>query len=139
MGYKVTGRLKIDLSDIGTDNNGNAFFAELQHPKLLTFDQKVELRKFQQIEKKKKTNPDGTVEEIDLTPDEQEENARRILAFKDYIQSFLRAWNLLDIDDETKIVPVEGKPFQRVPSEVTEKIFQEFSNAMQQSSDETKN
>jgi hypothetical protein len=124
MGYKVTAQLTIDLSDLGEDQNGTPFFVKIQHPRLLTWDQKMESAKFQV--------PEGTV----LTPEQIKE---RSADMKNYVRSFIKAWNLLDMDTEQPLAVTDGTALDKVPGEVMERILMEFQKQAIQQNDETKN
>lgn len=111
MGYKVTARLKIDLSDIGTDNNGVPFFVEIKNPKLMTWEQKMDMSKF------------GVAEGQVLTP---EETAIRGKMMQEYAQKIITSWNLLDMSTDQPIPFNDSSALSKVPSEVVEKIFASF-------------
>lgn len=124
MGYKVTAQLHIDLSDIGEDQNGTPFFVKIQHPRLLTWDQKMESAKFKV--------PEGTV----LTPEQIKEQSNDM---KSYIKSFIKAWNLLDMNTEQPISIADGTALDKVPGEVMERILLEFQKYAVKQDEETKN
>lgn len=112
MGYKFTNKVRIDLSELGTDNNGNAFYVEIRNPKLMTWEQKMEMSKF------------GIAEGQKLTP---EETAERGKMMQEYAQKLILSWNLIDMETEQSIPFNDQDALKRVPSEVVEKIFAEFA------------
>lgn len=81
MGYKLTNKVRIDLSDLGTDQNGNAFFVEIRNPKLLTWEQKMEMSKF------------GIAQGENLTPEQMTERGKMM---QEYAQKLILSWNLLN-------------------------------------------
>lgn len=111
MGYLLTNKVRIDLSDLGTDNNGNPFFVEIRNPKLMTWEQKMEMSKF------------GVAEGEVLTP---EKTAERGIMMQDYAKSIILSWNLLDMETEQPISITSEDALKRVPSDVVERIFAEF-------------
>ena len=120
MGYKFTNKVRIDLSELGTDNNGNSFYVEIRNPKLMTWEQKMEMGKF------------GVAEGQVLTP---EETAERGKMMQEYAQKLILSWNLIDMENE-QIIPFNAEDaLKKVPSEVVEKIFAQFN----QEDPETKN
>lgn len=113
MGYLLTNKVKIDLGDLGTDNNNVPFFVEIRNPKLMTWEQKMELSKF------------GNVVGQVLTP---EQTAERGIQMQDYAKSIITSWNLLDMNNPEQTVPINADDaLKRVPSDVVERIFKEFA------------
>lgn len=111
MGYKNTAKIRVDLSDLGTDNQENPFFAEIQNPKLLTWPQKMEAAKF--------AVPKDKV----LTP---EETAEMTKGMKEYVFGFIKSWNLISLVDEQPVKLESPAALDLVPSEVVERIMAEF-------------
>lgn len=120
MGYKFSNKVHIDLSELGTDNNGNAFFVDIRNPKLMTWEQKMEMGNF------------GVAEGEVLTP---EKVAERANLMRDYAQKLILSWNLIDMETEQPLTYNAENALSKVPSEVVEKIFAQF----QQEDPETKN
>lgn len=124
MGYKVTARLRIDLGDLGEDQNGVPFFVEIQHPRLLTWPQKMEAAKFQVPEGKTLTS---------------EERQQQINDMVEYVRSFVKAWNLLDMDTEQLVTLTDEKAFEKIPGEVVERVLMKFQEFTGKQDEETKN
>jgi hypothetical protein len=119
MGYKFTNKVRIELGELG-DNMGTPFFVEIKNPKLMTWEQKMEMSKF------------GVAEGEILTP---EQTAERGKMMEEYAQKLILGWNLLDMTTEQPITPSSEGALSKVPSEVVEKIFAQFN----QEDQETKN
>lgn len=103
MGYKVQAKNRIDLSDLG-DNNGTPFFVEIRNPRLLTFNEKIQFAKIAKIE----------------------DDIERTKAMTEHVQGLIVSWNLIDQETEQTVNPKDENAFDRVPSEVVEKIMAEM-------------
>lgn len=124
MGYLNTAQITISMDDMGTDNNGLAFYVKIQNPKLLTWPQKMESAKF--------AVPEGKV----LTPEETKEQLKQM---QEYVFGFIKGWNLIDIETEQPLTLDSPAVLDRVPSEVVERILGAFKKNQEKQAEETKN
>lgn len=108
MGYKAKYRptLHIDLGYMG-DNNGVPFFADIKNPRLLTFDEKLELG------------------EISNVADKEEKKG----AMKELVRKLVINSNLLDKETEAPIDFNDIDIWKHLPGEVAETIMKEFAPA----------
>lgn len=122
MGYKFRPTLNIDLSDLGEDANGLPFFVEIKHPKLLTYEEKMNFAL--------------------VAKDVIDENKKIIMTketigtLEDVAKSYVVNWNLLDKVTGIPILPTQEDALKHVPGVVVERI----QNAINGKEDEeTKN
>lgn len=129
MGYSIPLQTKVDLSDIGTDNSNNPFFAVVRPMNALPFEQKMQF-----IEKLQGLFKDGVQEGAAVKISSLDLSAMKEL--KAAIKPLIVSWNLLDFDDRPVSLE-DADALDRVPSIVVERINQAVSGRKQ--SEETKN
>lgn len=117
MGYKAKYRptVHLDFSHIG-DNNGVPFFVDIKNPRLLTFEEKLEIG-----EASKKLN--GAFDKK---------------AMKEATRKLILNWNLLDKDSESPVDFNSEDALDHVPGEIAEIIMLEFKPA-KEDDEEVKN
>lgn len=122
MGYKISTKKRIDLSQLGEDSAGNSFFVEIKNAKMMTYDEKMAF--------------------VKLAPKKDEEFTPEMAAnLKDVASSLVLSWNLISIADESPVqIPSEDpEALNKVPSEVVEAIMKGLGENIGKSDEATKN
>lgn len=117
MGYKFQIQKRIDLSDLGADNNGNPFFAEVKNMNALPYQEKMEY--LQSVSEVYGGMDIEKVQQGDISSFKID--AKKLSAVKETLRRLIVSWNLVDFDDKPVNIQ-DQNALDRVPGVVVDRI-----------------
>lgn len=118
MGYNLKLTKRIDLSHLGTDNNGNPFYVEIVNLNAMPYEQKLNYinkmsESFGDIDTKKAQA--GDLSGFKITKE-------NIAGLKDAVKLMIKSWNLLDFEGQPAKLD-DPDVFDKIPGVVVDEIL----------------
>jgi hypothetical protein len=124
MAYTVkNSTIRIDLSHLGEDDNGNPFFIEMKNPRFLSYEAKM-----------------AWATAVDT--DDNGKIIRSLDNFKNLgavAQKFITAWNLIDMETGELVLLSDEGAINKVPAEAIEAVFAQMGKTSDKQEKEIKN